>query len=226
MMPNSDGEKIVVDPIAVLTSRLGIVAREHAAALLGRQEVQWLLDHLRRMHPAVIKGVVPELAGLGLVQRVLQHLVRERVSVRDLVAILETIAEEAEHTKDAVMIGEAARARLAPWICSALANAAGVIRAIALSTALENSLNATITATERGLLFALEPGVAAELARTIQSALLASECAVIVCAPGLRVPLARFFEACGVRASVLSLAEVAPGFAIEVAMAVREPDPS
>ena len=80
--PQASAEAISVDPIAVLTSKLGMVAREHAATLLGRQEVQWLLDHVRRVNPAAIKGVVPELVGLGLVQRVLQHLARERVSIR------------------------------------------------------------------------------------------------------------------------------------------------
>ncbi|MBV8280634.1 MAG: FHIPEP family type III secretion protein, partial [Candidatus Eremiobacteraeota bacterium] len=158
---DGDDEKIVVDPLAVLTSKLGAVARDHAAALLGRQEVQWLLDHLRRLNPAVIKGVVPELAGLGLVQRVLQHLVRERVSIRDLVAILETIAEEAEHTKDATAIGEAARVRLSPWICASLADPASVIRAIALSASFEGRLSTIITATERGLLLGIDPAVAA-----------------------------------------------------------------
>jgi len=151
---------IVVDPIGVLASALGNVVRAHAHALLGRQEVQSLLDHVRRTYPAAIKGVVPELASLGLVQRVLQHLVRESVSIRDIVAVLETIADEAEATKDASLIAEAARRRLAPAICSAIAHDDGTIHAIALAPELEHDLTDALVATERGPFIGVEPETA------------------------------------------------------------------
>jgi flagellar biosynthesis protein FlhA len=212
----STEEAIVVDPIAVLTSKLGAVVRDNAAALLGRQEVQWLLDHVRRGNPAAVKGVVPELAGLGLVQRVLQHLVRERVSIRDLVAILEAIADEAEHTKDASIIGEAARRRLAPSICATLADPSGIIRAAALTAAAESSAGSALVVTERGATLALDPPVAETLARHLASAFRNPSINVLVCTPGLRLPLARFVEMCGLRAAVLSLTEVAPGYAVEI----------
>ncbi len=218
-----DDSAIVVDPIAVLTSMLGVVAREHAAALLGRQEVQWLLDHVRRTNPAVIKGVVPELVGLGLIQRVLQHLVRERVSIRDLVAVLETIADEAEHTKDAAAIGEAARRRLAPAICAGLASPSGVIVAAALSTETEERLASALAISERGVALALEPDVARAFAGRLAETTRDVPGAVIICAPSLRLPLARFVELCGVRATVLSLAEIAPGFAVEVRSTISSP---
>jgi flagellar biosynthesis protein FlhA len=216
-------EGIVVDPIAVLTSKLGAVVRDHAAALLGRQEVQWLLDHVRRANPAAVKGVVPELAGLGLVQRVLQHLVRERVSIRDLVAILETIADEAEHSKDATIIGEAARRRLAPSICAALADASGVIRSAALTGSAEALAGSALVVTERGVTLALDPPVAEALARQLACALDHSPIKTLVCAPSLRLPLARFVEMCGLRAAVLSLTEVAPGFAVEIVATIALP---
>lgn len=210
----SHDEAIVVDPIAVLTSNLALVARDHAAALLGRQEVQQLLDHVRRTNPAAVKGVVPELAGLGLVQRVLQHLLRERVSIRDLVAILETIADEVEYTKDPLLIGEAARRRLAPTICAALADASGIIAAVALSAAVERRMGEAVD--ERNVALALEPEGARLLAEALQEAAASHLGRAIVCAPALRLPLARFAETCGARVAVLSLAEIAPGFAVEV----------
>jgi flagellar biosynthesis protein FlhA len=216
-------EGIVVDPIAVLTSKLGAVVRDHAAALLGRQEVQWLLDHVRRTNPAAVKGVVPELAGLGLVQRVLQHLVRERVSIRDLVAILEAIADEAEHTKDATTIGEAARRRLAPAICATLADPSGVIKAAALTVTAESFAGGALVATERGTTLALEPALAEALSRHLAEAFRDPSVNALVCAPSLRVALARFIEMCGLRAPVLSLSEVAPGFAVEVIATIELP---
>ena len=207
---------VVVDPIAVIASSLGAVAREHAAALLGRQEVQMLLDHVRQSHPAVVKGVVPELAGLGLVQRVLQHLLREGVSIRDLVAILETIADEVETTKDAAQIGEAARRRLAPVICASLAREGGVIRAAVVSPDTDAALSASVAATERGPALALGPSAAQALAAELRA--LSRDGvgrATLVCSQTLRLPLARFAELCANRTVVLGLAEIAPGYTVE-----------
>jgi flagellar biosynthesis protein FlhA len=212
--PAIDGA-IVIDPIAVVTSRLAGVARQHAAALLGRQEVQNLLDHVRKSHPAAVKGIVPEVASLGLVQRVLQHLARERVSIRDFVAILETIADEAERTKDASVIGEAVRRRLAPAICGAVADASGRIAAAVMSAESETRLLETIVADDRGPVLALDLEAARSFATELrENALRFNGRAVIVCAQGLRLPLARFAELCGADAAVLGFAEIAPGFVV------------
>lgn len=207
----------IVDPIAVLTSKLGAVARAHAPALLGRQEVQLLLDHVRRMHPAAVKGVVPELAGLGLVQRVLQHLVREGVSIRDLVVVLETLADEAEHGKDASSIGEAARRRLAPAICASLAGPADVIAVAAFTAEAESNLSDSIVQTDRGPLLGLDAAHARKFHDSMQRCVeLWNGRAVFVCTQPLRLPLARFVESAALDASILGLAEVAPGYTIEV----------
>ncbi len=219
-----DGERasanagtIVVDPIAVLTSALGRAARANAHALLGRQEVQALLDHVRRTHPAAVKGVVPELASLGLVQRVLQHLVREGVSIRDVVAVLETIADEVEATKDAVAIGEAVRARLSATICASLADSSGLIRAAVLDPGAEERLTAALLLSDRGPLLGLDPAAALAL----RDALLGASRrtggrAVIVCREQLRPALARFTESAGVPASIIGVHEIAPGYALSI----------
>ncbi len=191
--------------------------RSHAATLLGRQEVQLLLDNLKAAQPAAVKGVVPEVASLGLVQRVLQHLVRERVSVRDMATIVETIADEAENTRDVSTIGEAVRRRLAASICSSLANADNVIRAAALSMSLGSQLAAATVASERGPLVGLEPESAARLAQRLCAyQRLAYDGAAVVCSQSLRLPLARFVEAFGGELAVLGLAEVVPGYTLNV----------
>jgi flagellar biosynthesis protein FlhA len=207
---------IVVDPLSVLTSALDRAVRSHAASLLGRQEVQLLLDHLKTAQPAAIKGVVPEVASLGLVQRVLQHLVRERVSVRDMATVVEAIAEEAETTRDAAAIGEAVRRRLASSICAAFANREGVIRAAALSIGVESRLAEALVAGERGPQLGLEPEVATRLAGALQAFERRSQGAVIVCSQSLRLALARFIEAFGGETHVLGLAEVVPGYTLDV----------
>jgi len=219
-----DGERltssesaVVVDPIAVLTSALARAVRTHAHALLGRQEVQALLDHVRRTHPAAVKGVVPELASLGLVQRVLQHLVREGVSIRDVVAVLETIADEAEGTKDAVAIGEAVRSRLAAAICATVADADGVIRATILSPNVEERMTAALVVSDRGPLVGLDPPQALAIRDALQNMhARTGRRAVIVCREKLRPALARFVESAGVVATVLGIHEIAPGYALSI----------
>ncbi len=209
---------LVVDPIAVLASALDRVVRSNAAALLGRQEVQSLLDNLKQTQPAAVKGVVPEMASLGLVQRVLQHLVREKVSVRDISAIVETIADEAENTRDVSIIGEAVRRRLAPSICASLAGSDNVIRVAALSIGLESIMAAALVHSERGPLLGLEPHIATRIAeRLLAYQRDVGPRGVIVCSQSLRLALARFIEAFGGRLSVLGLAEVVPGYTVNVA---------
>ena len=214
---------ISVDALAVLTSTLARVVRGHAAELLGRQEVQLLLDHLKQTHPAVVKGVVPEQISLSLVQRVLQHLVRERVSIRDIGAIVELIADESETTRDASIIGEAARRRLAPSICAALSDAANRIEAAALSMSLESRLAGAIVVVEKGPLLGLEPSAASGFAQQLQVfARKAAPRATIVCSQSLRLPLARFVEALGADIGILGLAEVVPGYTVHISETIDD----
>ncbi|MBC5805526.1 MAG: FHIPEP family type III secretion protein [Candidatus Eremiobacter antarcticus] len=213
----SASEAVVVDPIAVLISTLAAVVRANVAALLGRQEVQMLLDNLKQTHPAAVKGVVPEVVSLGLVQRVLQHIVRERVSIRDIAAIVETIADEAETTRDPSIIGEAVRRRLAPAICAMLADKRNIIKAAALTPELESQLAAATAFSERGPILGIEPALARVLAPKFQSVSRAlGSRAAVVCSQSLRLALSRFLEACGTSIAVLGLAEVAAGYAIDV----------
>lgn len=216
-------DTISVDALAVLTSTLARVVRGHAAELLGRQEVQLLLDNLKQTQPAVVKGVVPEQVSLSLVQRVLQHLVRERVSIRDIGAIVELIADESEATRDASIIGEAARRRLAPGICAAVSDAANRIEAAALSMSLESRLAGAIVVVEKGPLLGLEPSTAAAFAQRLQGfARRTAPHSTIVCSQSLRLPLARFVEAIGADIGILGLAEVVPGYTVHIIETIDE----
>jgi flagellar biosynthesis protein FlhA len=177
--------------------------------------VQALLDHVRQTHPAVVKGLVPEIVGLGLVQRVLQHLLREGVSIRDLVAVLETVADEAEVTKDPIHMAEAARQRLAASICAQLADQHGNIPAYAFSPETESALAAATAVTERGPQLALDAPSALALRAAVERINDPNKRAVLICPQSLRVPLVRFVELAEVNVSVLGLAEVAPGYIVE-----------
>jgi len=140
------------------------------------------------------------------------------VSVRDISAIVETIADEAENTRDVSIIGEAVRRRLAPSICASLAGSDNVIRVAALSIGLESIMAAALVHSERGPLLGLEPHIATRIAeRLLAYQRDVGPRGVIVCSQSLRLALARFIEAFGGRLSVLGLAEVVPGYTVNVA---------
>ena len=161
----------VVDPASVITTHLSEVIRSSAASILSRQDVQALLDHVKEEHPALIAEVVPDLLTLGDVQRVLQNLLRERVSVRDLVTVLEAIADQARMTKDAELLAEHARAALGRQITSQYAAEDGRLHVMTLAPALQHELARTMVATERGPSFQLEPGQGQQLMRSIREAM-------------------------------------------------------
>jgi flagellar biosynthesis protein FlhA len=139
------------------------------------------------------------------------------VSIRDIVAVLETIADEAESTKDPSLIGEAARRRLAPAICATIADTSGTIRAVALAPELEQRLIDALVATERGPFIGLESEAADRLRNDlVEAADRRGGSVVMVCGRQLRVALARFAEIANVRATVLAVDEVAPGYALAI----------
>jgi len=134
-----------------------------------------------------------------------------------MAAILELIADEAETTRDFDSIGESARRKLAPSICSSLAGSGNVIRAAALSMVLEARIAGAMANTERGPIIGFEPPFAVEFAQKLQAfERTAAQRAVIVCSQSLRLALARFIEAVGVDIAVLGLAEVVPGYTVHV----------
>ena len=99
----------VVDPTSVITTHLSEVIRQHAPSILSRQDVQALLEGVKTEHPTLVGELVPELLSIGEIQKVLQHLLAERISIRDLVTILESLADTARSTRDPDQLGERVR---------------------------------------------------------------------------------------------------------------------
>lgn len=127
----------VVDPTTVVCTHLSEVIKRYAPELLGRQETRALLDTLAETHPKTVEEATPKVLSLGEVQRVLQHLLRERVPIRDLATILEAITDAGSLTRDANLLTEAARAALGRTICSGLANEEGELTVLTLDPRLE-----------------------------------------------------------------------------------------
>jgi len=150
----------VVDPVSVLSTHLTEIVREQAPELLGRQEVQEMLDRVRRERPAAVEGLVPDLLSLGGVQAVLRNLLKERVPIRDLAGILEILANNAGITQDPGILSEAVRQRMARTISNQYRDDSNVVHVFTLSPVLEQHLKQALVSSEEGLALQLDPGVA------------------------------------------------------------------
>src|ERR1700749_3940719 len=146
-----------VDGEAVVGTHRTETIRKHAGELLTRQETRHLLDQLKDVNEAVVNEVVPDVLSLGEVQRVLQALLREGVSIRDLGSILEAIGDKARLTRDPAMLSEYARQALGRTIVAPFLDHEGNLRVIALDPSLEQSMAEALLQTADGEFLAMAP---------------------------------------------------------------------
>ncbi len=201
----------VVEPSAVLATHLTHVIRTHAHELLGRQEVRQLLDTVRQTNAALVEELVPNLLGTGEVQKVLQNLLREGVSIRDLVTILEALADWAPVTRDPERLTEAARQALRRHISRDLPLQDGKLLALTLDPALEEKLApGPVQDPElvRRVLASLEEEGRKLVARGVEP--------VVVCSPPARPHFKRLTERAVPNLKVVSYSELAGDVSVEV----------
>jgi flagellar biosynthesis protein FlhA len=217
----------VVDPASVVATHLTETIRRHARDLLGRQEVQALMDHLKTSHPSVIESLVPQLLPLGAVQKILQLLLAEGVSVRDLSTILEAVADMAPTTKDPLLLAEYARQSLARTICRGLTAPDGVLRVLTLSPALEQILAEGLADGDQGRYLALDPRIAQRIIEALAAAIgkvPSDGTPVVLCAPTIRPHLRRLTERYLPHLAVLSYNEIGPEVTLKALAMVEAPD--
>ena len=210
----------VVEPTAVIATHLTEVVRQHAADLLGRAEVQQLLDNLKEHNPVVVQELVPDLLTLGEVQKVLQHLLREGVPIRDLVAILEALADYAPRTRDVEALGEYARAALARTITHRLSDPQGRLHVMVLEPALEAYLRERVEQTPQGVVLALEPSAARALLQALaqhaQQMSAKGYLPVLAVPAPLRLPIRKLLGADLPNVHVIAYHEIAPRTPLQV----------
>mgnify|MGYP000915462179 CR=1 FL=1 len=205
----------VVDPTTALSTHLSETIRTFLPDLLTRQQTKELVDRVAQTSPKLVEELIPKLATIGDVQRILRQLLRERVSVRDLTTILEAFADALAITKDPDGQIEAVRAALGRAICRPFQNEKGEVPVIALSPSLEERLLASLVRTEQGAVLAIDPSQAQRLASRIAD-VFASAVAqpVLLCTPALRPHLWRMFSRVLPHLGVLSHNEVPAQIAI------------
>ena len=202
----------VVDPATVVVTHLTEVVRRHAHELIGRQEVQALLDGLARTHPKVVEELVPQQLTLGGVQRVLQNLLREGVSIRDLRSILETLADHAPTQKDAAVLTEHVRQALGRAIAARFLSKERTLPLMTLAPRLERELAEAIHRGDEATFLSLEPARAhllvQQLAAAAERFALRGHQPLLLTSAGLRPHVRRFLERFLPGFAVISPAEV------------------
>ena len=158
----------VVDDATIMATHLTEVLRKHASELLGRQEVQNLLDNLSKNYPKAVEELVPKLLSLGAVQKVLQNLLEERISIRDLLTIVETLADCAPLTKDPDLLTEYVRNKMSRSIISPHIGEDGYLKLITMSQDVEDILLKGIQKTEHGSYLSVDPNIAESIISSIK----------------------------------------------------------
>lgn len=188
----------VVDNVTVMATHLSEVIRKHAWELIGRQEVQNLLDNLAKSYPKAVEELVPNLLSLGGVQKVLQNLLRERVSVRDLLTIVETLADYAPLTKDHDLLTEYVRHKLARSILEPYIGQDGTLQVITLSQEVEDVLAKGVETTDYGAYLSISPKhadiIAANIKAQADKAMARNIQPIVLTSPAIRRHLKKMME--------------------------------
>lgn len=202
----------LVDPATVLVTHLGELVKRHAATLLSRRETERLIERLRPQHAGLVDELVPNILSLGEVQKVLQNLLREKVSVRHLDAILEVLADAGRASKSPEHLTELVRQRLGTSICQGLADASGGLSVLTLDPAIEHTLASSLRGAEEKGALALEPRFAEQvlsrIGAQVERMLKSNVMPVLLCAPDLRRHLRRLTERVLPHLAVVSMTEV------------------
>jgi flagellar biosynthesis protein FlhA len=205
----------VVDPTSVITTHLSEVIRHHAPSILSRQDVQSLLDGVKTEHPTLVGELVPDLLGIGEVQKVLQHLLSERITIRDLVTILEALADAARTTRDSDVLGERVRQALGRAISRQNIGMDGRLSVFTLAPAWQQSLVGSLQTTDTGSAMLLMDAPSGNkliqaLSKEMERVASLGHNPVLLCPARLRLALRRFTERSLNALTILSYSEVAP----------------
>jgi flagellar biosynthesis protein FlhA len=209
----------VVDAESVVVTHLTETIRRHADELLTRQETRALLDALKEANAAAVEEIVPDRLGVGEVQRVLQTLLREGVSIRDLGTILEAIGDKSIVTREPAALAEHARLALARQIVTRYIGEDGALQAITLDPSVEEEVAESLMHTPDGELLALDPeragSIVHELSERVHDASGTGRQAVLVCSSRVRRHLRRLIEQSLPQLPVLAYTEIVPGIRVE-----------
>ena len=215
----------VIEPSAVISTHLAEVVKQHAAELLSRQDVQTLVENAKSVNEAVVAELVPNILQVGDIQKVLQHLLRERVPIRDMVTILETMADFGTRVKDPDQLGELVRAAISRTITRQYVDGQNKMYCITLEPVLERSLVECLNGTAMGSVLVMEPNEQKRFVDDLQveadRAMAKGYQVVLLCGNQLRLPLRRLLEKYIPSLYVLAYNEVAARADVEFVSQIK-----
>jgi len=202
----------LVDPITVLITHLGEVLRGEAPNLLSRADVVTMLDGVRTRQPGLVEELIPAILAVSDFQRILQNLLAEEVSIRNVDLIAEALVDAGRHTKDHAQLTEVVRQRLSHGICQGLRAGHDELSVLSLNPRVEAQIADSIRKSDGGGAFVIEPRLAEQLLRKLspmaESMAQQSLAPVLLCGPEIRRHLKTFTRRSIPRLAVLSVSEV------------------
>ncbi|MBN1571478.1 MAG: flagellar biosynthesis protein FlhA [Acidobacteria bacterium] len=207
----------LVDPATVLATHLTEIIKTQAYEFLGRQETKNLLDTVAKTHPKVVEDLVPKILSIGEVQKVLQNLLKERVSIRDAVTILETLADYGSYTKNVSTLTEYCRQALGRSICKTYQTDEGDLQVFTVSPELEKSIGDGVVHSDQGSYLALEPRQAKDIMTRFRRAVETTGGAgnpVVLCSPNTRMYVRQLLERFLPNVAILSHSEIPPSIRV------------
>lgn len=205
----------VVDAVSVLGTHLSETIRQHAHEIYSRQDAKRLLDRVAEENPKVVEDLVPKLLPLASVQRVLQNLLRERVSIRDAVSVLEALGEAGQVTRNPVLLTEYVRQAIRRMVVRPYLNAAGELPAFLVDSSIEGAIESSVEHTETNSAANLSPKRIQDIVERIRASTSGGDgTQVVLTGSGTRYFLRQMSEGALPNLVVLSHAEVPPGVRI------------
>ncbi len=207
----------VVGPSSVLSTHLTELIKRYAAELLNREDVNKLVETLKETSPKLVEEIIPDVMKMGELQAVLSLLLKERVPVRDLGTIIETLGDWASRTKDAEILAEYARNALARTICEQHIDGDSNLHAVTLDPAVEDAINSNVERSDRGAFMTLPPAMATRIVTSVRDEIEAAAAKsgghspVVVASPQVRQWIRRLIESTLPNVAVLGYNEIVRG---------------
>ncbi|WP_395939533.1 FHIPEP family type III secretion protein [Clostridium sp. DJ247] len=202
----------VVDPTTVMVTHLTETIKNHSYELLGRQEVKLIVDSVKEKYSTVVEELIPDLLTIGELQKVLQNLLRERVSIKDMVTIMESLADNSRTTKDIEVLTEYVRFSLGRSICNSLIDESGSVTVVTLDPSIEDLVSNNIQKSMQGSFPAIDPDTTGSILNSIKNTLdsvyFYENQPVILVSPKIRPAFRRLIEMVFPAVNVLSLNEI------------------
>ncbi|EXX91344.1 flagellar biosynthesis protein FlhA [Paenibacillus darwinianus] len=209
----------VVDPPSVVATHLTEIIKKHAHEMIGRQETKTLIENVKESYPALVDELIPSILSIGEVQKVLVKLLREKISIRDLVTIFETLADHGNYTKDSDILTEYVRQALSRQITNQFSSGSDTLKVITVGPLLEKKIAESVQQTDQGSYLALDPvstqHIYQKLNEQVNRQIQSGQQPIVLASPTIRMYLRQIVERTMQDVPVLSYSELEPSVEVQ-----------